>query len=876
MVLLLDFHGSAHAQLVTGDLQISVVDSLGDPVPGVNAVVTGPSVQGVRGGVTNDLGLCTVLALSPGKVSVRLSHTAYHPAVFENVLIQLGKTTSLGKIRLVQWTVDLPELVISGEQLNIDPRTTTYGSNLRPSEFENLPIDRDYKSMISVLPQSNVSYYGDGVNMGGGTGLENKYFVDGVDVTQSLTGNTGTNLPYNFIKEIEVRTGGYEAEYRSSLGGIINVVTYSGSNEVHGSAFGFYTSNRFAAERRVGLLDPTQGGFSEYDIGISMGGPIVRDALWYYVAYNPTFTHHDVDVPSFGVYVDKNTTNAFAGKLSWRASDRLQLVVTTTGDPGRRTAVGDGVGIPPSVLKNPDPYFMDQMSGGINLSIIGTYSYNDALLFETTLSRVTRKESTRPSTERGSNDVLFNDTETNTWSGGVEWRANSFLSVNSLDVSTTLFAGSHRLKAGLAYKDMALDQTADNHYLSRTNDTSYFEWHYNQEGVGVHNRIPSVFVQDSWQVFRDLNIHFGVRLDEQFLIGSNGMVDQQITGPIQPRVGFAFLPDGDGSQKLFGSFGRYIQELGTLFALLNYTDIGYYYGVSYDHDPRVNPSGGHIDQNGKYRIEPAIDGLRAQYYDDFSLGYERFVTKELRVSVQGVYRTLREAIEDMWVPEELRYKSGNPGRGDFSAYPRPQRDYTAMTVTVERRDDDQFNFIASYVLSRIYGNYGGLFDAVTHYSGANVTAAFNDLNSASEHATGLLPNDRTHVFKLSGSYRFPHGLAAGISFIAQSGTPLSEYADLANGFNNIKFLSPRGSIGRTPPIWDLNARVIYVLPLPGLLHARLLLDIFHIASQRDPVDVSQARGFMVSNGTLYPYATYGQAYRYQPPMSVRLGMEASF
>jgi hypothetical protein len=199
-----------------------------------------------------------------------------------------------------------------------------------------------------------------------------------------------------------------------------------------------------------------------------------------------------------------------------------------------------------------------------------------------------------------------------------------------------------------------------------------------------------------------------------------------------------------------------------------------------------------------------------------------------------------------------------------------------MTITVERRDDEHFNFLASYVLSRTYGNYGGLFDAATHYGGANVTAAFNDLNSAWEYATGLLPNDRTHVFKFSGSYRFPHGLAAGISFIAQSGTPLSEYADLGNALNSWKLLSPRGSIGRTPPIWDLNARVIYVLPFPGLLQARLLLDIFHIASQRDPVDVSQARGFMDSNGTFYPHTTYGQAFRYQPPMSVRLGMEASF
>jgi len=180
---------------VTGDLRFSVIDSLSDPVPGVNAVVTGPNVQGVRGGVTNDLGFCSVLALAPGKITVRLSHTAYQPVVFEEVLIQLGKTTSLGEIRVLARTHDMPELVISGQQLSIDPRTTTYGSNLRPSDFENLPVERNYRSMISLLLQSNTSFFGDEVNIAGATGFENKYFVDGVEVTDPLIGASGTNLP---------------------------------------------------------------------------------------------------------------------------------------------------------------------------------------------------------------------------------------------------------------------------------------------------------------------------------------------------------------------------------------------------------------------------------------------------------------------------------------------------------------------------------------------------------------------------------------------------------------------------------------------------------------------------------------------------------
>ena len=77
--------------------------------------------------------------------------------------------------------------------------------------FEKIPLDRNYKNIITLLPQANTSYYGDGANIGGATGFENKYFVDGVEVTDPLIGASGTNLPYNFIQEIDLQEGGYDA-----------------------------------------------------------------------------------------------------------------------------------------------------------------------------------------------------------------------------------------------------------------------------------------------------------------------------------------------------------------------------------------------------------------------------------------------------------------------------------------------------------------------------------------------------------------------------------------------------------------------------------------------------------------------------------------
>lgn len=203
----------------------------------------------------------------------------FRDLVVENVQVRLGKTTYLGNLKLSPEAINLPEITVSEERNIIDPTATTYGGNLQPKYFDQLPIDRGYQDMVTLLPQANVSFFGDAANIGGATGFENKYFIDGVDVTDPLFGTTGMNLPYNFIQEVELKAGGYESEYISALGGLVNAVTYSGTNDFHGSAFGFFTNNNLTDNPRLGLLDPTQGDISKYDFGFSIRGPIVGNAL---------------------------------------------------------------------------------------------------------------------------------------------------------------------------------------------------------------------------------------------------------------------------------------------------------------------------------------------------------------------------------------------------------------------------------------------------------------------------------------------------------------------------------------------------------------------------------------------------------------------
>ena len=863
-----------NAQDITGNLDGLISDSLSSPLPGVNVTVQSENLQGLKGTATNEKGYFNIFSLPVGIYKVKISMMGFREISIENVQIRLGKTTYLGEIKLEQDVIALPEVTISGKKQNIDPTSTTYGGNLQPKDYEQLPLTRDYKNLITLLPQANTSYYGDEVNVGGSTGFENKYFVDGVEVTNVALGTTGTNLPYNFIREIELKAGGYGAEFRSSLGGLVNVVTYSGSNEFTSSLFGFYTGNSITNNSRLGLLDPAQGNFINYDIGLSLGGPLVLDKLWFFAAYNPNFNIRDVEVPGFGISQDKTVMHSFAAKLTWRTSDELGITLTATGDPRKWDAVGRYIIDPPAQMLNPDSYYQKVHDGSVNISLNGSYKIGQSIIINGLLSEIIRNITIEPATQRGKVEDFFVDVSGPIWAGGTLRDIEAHVYSTMAGIKGNILTGDHTLSAGFEYKIKSVDHNQSDDIITKF-DSTYYQVDRKRFAGEVYHHVPSAFIQDSWMITKKLRINGGVRWDGQYIYGTNNEVVQTITAPLQPRVGITFILDDEGLNKFSGFIGRFSQEYALIHSVGYHSNRGYDLRVIYDHDPRIDPSGADTMYNNQHFITPEVEGLRAQYFDEISLGYERSIGLNLKGGIQALYRTLGEAIDNAWLVDEKRYQYGNPGRGILSDWPRPQRDYTAIIISIERNTDKYFNFLISYVLSRSYGNYEGLFDVFFHSLNPNSNAVFNDLSTAWNNTKGLLPNDRTHVFKFSGSYNFLFGLSAGISFFVESGTPLSEIGKTDYG---IKFLKPRGSLGRTPTIWDISARFTYALSIISSNRSRLILDLFHIASQLEPVDINQLHynGIDENGNPVSPNPEYGQAYRYQQPMSIRLGMEINF
>jgi hypothetical protein len=203
-----------------------------------------------------------------------------------------------------------------------------------------------------------------------------------------------------------------------------------------------------------------------------------------------------------------------------------------------------------------------------------------------------------------------------------------------------------------------------------------------------------------------------------------------------------------------------------------------------------------------------------------------------------------------------------------------KREYTAVELTFQRFTPAGFNFLASYVLSRNRGNYDGFAGTYDSPGGADIRPnSSNQFGLATRmvNSDGLLPNARTHVFKFFGSYVFDFGLTTGVIFQWMSGTPLNEFGREPIYWAST-FLQPRGSVGRTPSIWDLSFRFKYDLAnaIPIGTSTRLIVDILHVASQRKPIDYDQFR-YLDPFQDLNPH--YMQPVQFQPPMSMRVGME---
>ena len=361
----------ARAQQSGSVITGTVVDASNQqPVADVTIVATSPALQGEEVAVTDATGVYRMPQLPPGTYTLRFEKESYQPYKRDQITLRLNRTIRLNAQLLpdeFQTTIEL-----TGAPPAIDVGSTRTGVTVDTDLVRNIAVvrpgskgaaARSFEALAELAPGATTDAYG--ISLNGTTSPENGFLVDGLSTGNPAIGVLGSPISVEFIQEVNVITGGFMPEFGRSTGGVITAVTKSGSNEFRGSLFSNITPGAFeASPTRVitagSVITTDQRLWNMGDFGGDLGGPIIKDKLWFYVGVAPSFTRRLLErnlnvflLDDNGEYIKNengfnateripNTTkNYFAdqrtfqylGKLTWQAHADHSVTLSMFGAP---------------------------------------------------------------------------------------------------------------------------------------------------------------------------------------------------------------------------------------------------------------------------------------------------------------------------------------------------------------------------------------------------------------------------------------------------------------------------------------------------------------------------------------------------------------
>ena len=1011
--------GPASGQEATsGAIEGTVLDAQGAPLPGVTVILT--SDQGTKTVTTDATGSFRFAYLPAATYSVRASLQGFNTVERQNLSVSLGARVRV-EITLTAGVSEQVEVV--GTAPVVDIASTTTGATISSELMSSIPLGRSFSNTLGLAPgvvasgidQANPS-------ISGASGLENIYVIDGVNINNTgygsagsysiIFGSLGTGVNYDYIKEVQIKTGGYEPEYGEALGGYVNLVTKTGGNEFKSSGWGYFQgsgleANRVRSDRAVAATDIT--GFQTQDYGAELSGPIMRDKVFFYGTFDPTFTTRTIRTAraiteaqgiDHTLDTDRTIWN-YAGNIKWFASPKHTFSVSAFGDP----STGDmgAQRADAATVTDPQSRFSEIKFGGNNVTarwegellensfVEASYSYhrdrfeenlfrneaNGTSFFDVDSAYAHSAPGHDPHDPLTSLNAPLNFggvgffEDSKSWNGQYRLKFSNFLQG----------AGEHNLRYGFEFQDIGYDHTAD--YSGTpglriplsfevgnpsatvfTNATTGFIWDLGQDRVisadlsdttyvprlrlsrirsgpptaETRTHYTSFFLSDSWSPVKWINLMAGVRYEEETLLGNVAKFNWDNNWA--PRVHLTIDPTKDNRTKVSFAYGRFFGKVPNDLAVralsTEVTHIVRYRLVDANGNPIVDLSDpnhpvvvqpdsfvgtrntGYDDARSPsaFGLEPTVvdPNSKLTYQDEWVAGVEREVLRGLNVGVSYMHRQLGRTLEDVALVPYTELLAGadfgnyfitNPGPNILAnngqpGFPKPERKYDAVTLKWDRRLMDRWQVQGSYTWSRLEGNYEGYYRRDNGQSDPFITSLFDFPYLATPAdreiwkytiASGPLPNDRTHVLNLFGSYGWDFkqrgALNLGLSWKVQSGVPIT-----ALGFNEAYGngyeipLAPRGEGGqrlangtvvpggfqRGPTTHDVGVHADYTFPL-GRQKVTAVVNVFNLFNYQKGLDFDQ--GFELNEpGDTNP--DFGKVTTFQSPRQIQFALRAQY
>ncbi len=313
---------SVFAQVPTGKITGKAADKDGGPLPGVSVVADSPKLVGTATAVSDEQGVYRLFSLPAGTYSIRFTLPGFKTTTRREIILQTEQTLTLN-ITLEQSALN-EEVTVVGQSPLIDVKSTTKGSTMNKEVFMQLPRNRDFTGLLATVP--GVQYENNtqgGLSVDGASGTENQFYVDGTNINGLRIGLQSQSIVMEQLEEVKVSASGYSAEFGGSMGGVINVISRSGGNEFHADAFGYFNNQQLWMQGKgrdtlrlypyyvnpitVGQYEYVNtddmyfnGGknrddYQRWEGVFNLSGYIIKDKLWFFGSFNPTFARTYAD-----------------------------------------------------------------------------------------------------------------------------------------------------------------------------------------------------------------------------------------------------------------------------------------------------------------------------------------------------------------------------------------------------------------------------------------------------------------------------------------------------------------------------------------------------------------------------------------------------
>jgi hypothetical protein len=793
VALCLALVGVASAQVTTGTLIGRLQDSQGLALPGVTVTATGP--QGAKSAVSDADGTYRVPFLTPGTYDVKAELQGFKTVEQKGATVSLGQTTT---VNLELEVGGLTEVVqVTGTTAVVDTTSTTTGAVMSAELLQRVPVGRRFTDALYLAPGVSNSGAAGTANpsMSGSTGLDNLYVVDGVNITNTgygavgsysiVFGSLGTGTPFDFVQEVQVKTGGYEAEFGQSMGGVVNVVTKSGTNDLRGSVFGYFQPAELEAGYKIfespnGTVNTV--GQGRTDTGIEGGFPIVRNKLFFFGAINPAWEKRTFTAPegfplrSLGEVDRDRMITSYSAKATYQASSSHRFDASFFGDPAK----GDMGPQRTSAMTVTDTSSFSEIEyGGHNQTVRYDGVISPTWLVEANFSRAYNNIAETPSVDawRVTDTTVVPQVIT----GGIGFYEKGNEGTNlQYGVKTTYVRGGHQIKGGFMYEDVeyantnqrtgptftAPDgrQTATGAQVNIIPDPAFRQIYRVIRANFIDARVTtqnywSFFAQDTWRVGERLTINPGVRYEQQTLVGNfaglqtlqgNTVPDFALKNNWAPRIGAIYDVLGNGRSKLYGNYGRFFARIPNDLAAralsgdegvtrIDYFDAnltqpipnGVLAGGQTNHFVLAGVGGDIIDEDAKL-----------SYKDEFVAGFEYEAFPNINLGVRYIYRNIGRVLEDvanapvvaydLGIVDTVEYILTNPKEGFPVQFPElgasfedPQHTYNALEFTADRRFSNNWSLLGSYRWSRLHGTFEGFFREDNGQSDPGITSLYD-------------------------------------------------------------------------------------------------------------------------------------------------------